>query len=340
MSGSSAAVVDAYLGASTYSAWQQLSMQTIGELGRFRRLQGTLDKIDTEITWQFAEDFAVLEKLASDYRRGMELVERGQPVLKDELDSVIEMYALAHEIAECDNDLLEQIAASEFIRAFAKFPFALIENREKELDRSRQKFKRELAKARSVVKQVKLQIAFSVVGLVETSLPGVGLAVKLYNAFIQNAVDDVLGAKKSWLMDKVDKVADVAGPAANVVEEFESLGKRVTNIAKVAGKAIDIVGLIADFDELRVAYRDADKWAAAAIEVEKDFDRLVRLVLKHLPELRRLSVLLQQLKQRTWEFRRTAASLRERLRTLRIASRYPTDRPKAWSLAPQGVAVP
>jgi hypothetical protein len=325
------AVVDGYLGPGHYHTWQDLESQTRTEVKRYETAVRRLGSQAQELTGRIYWDLRLLEKVAGDYREGLERIAAGKRVSKDQLDAVYEIYSLAVGVVELENDLLEIVWVSGFLTALVAFPFVVFEEQAKRLKKAIEVLQGLLKEARGVVKEAWAQ------GVLDTALLGItvlmpqlGIVAKLSMAVGSWVADEMLGTEKSPHVAKADNAGDVAAPALDIVESVDKFSDRTRRIAGKAGKVIEVAGLFFDADEINEAYKHAGEIESKMKQAERAYDDLRATIRKNRTQLTKLRVTFARAKKAADDARENAGNIRGERDKSVLKSGYPTKAPILW----------
>jgi hypothetical protein len=332
-------IVDSYLTKGAYDYWQKLSAEALRQRARFDSLRKRFRDLDRDVTIHIDEDFMWLEKLSSDYNAGMRLVESGHAVSKAELDSVFEMYSIAADLAQQDNDSIYQIVVSDVVDALARFPFKLLAHREKEFAEIIERLSRDLAIARSFVRETRVQLLVDVAITALSFVPSATLIIKLEMTLLSYVTDELLGVEKGKAAEITGKANKVAGVAAKTVGSIKDLGDSIKGTAKAAGHVTNAVQVVLSAHEMQVARSIRDRLQEELKAAQRAFDALYRLAEKHAAELVKLKALIVQVAQRVRHRIEDAEATRDELHSLLRDNRYSNHVAKQWTvLQPAAVA--
>lgn len=327
------AVIDAYLGANQYVDWQELESQKRAQDERYARSERLMGSYIKEVGDRIWEDQIVLDKIAQEYREGMTLVAAGKKISATQESYLFELYTLAIEVVDCENEILEILIACNIHYWMTIIPFPIIEAKAQKLAKRVKELTKMLEAAEKDQTEATAQLVINAAITAGTlAMPHLGLLTKVGITVGQYVLDELIGGEKSSaVVSAASAPASGIGLTLDAIEKVTVIeGTAAQTLSKGLGGAVQVGGLFFDVDEVITAGRNAGVIRAKMLETKLAYESLKKDLLKQLQNVAMLKLALVIAELRMRDARKNAAIARAALEAAMTANKYPKYSPLRW----------
>jgi hypothetical protein len=308
--------VDSFLGIGWYDEWNRMDKQTEGEATRYNASRRILNlSLDSPLLDRIYNDLVLLDKIASDYARSMNLVVQGQRPSKDRLMNVHDLYTLALGVVETENTILEGLFATGFATAWAVFPFAVLQTKSKILLKVLGELRKELKEAEHEVANARNKRAVHLaVAFFEGMFPQISLTARVVIFLGDVVVDHALGPETPT---KTQKYVGIAAPGikqfSEAVHNIKGYSKQAHSIAAKTGKIASSTTFFFDTKEIWEGSDRVEKLEKLIKSVKSAYDEVVQVIEENNRGLKLFLALYEKWMVRINDYRVMAVSTRKAL---------------------------
>ena len=280
--------IDSYLGPESYADWKDMEGQARGEQNRYDNIRRLLNLPWISPLYDRSEtDLNILNSIAGDYGRGMNLVASGRKVSKAKIEQVQELYTDALIVVDGETDILEALWASGFAAVWVLFPFVLLQARSQEMLDALPALREELARAeREVLKTQAKTTIHLFLTFFELLNPELALTRRAAIYLGEVAVNKVLGPDDPTTFQKYEGITTHGVEQfSHAVHHIEEYGEKARSVANWTGKAATAAKFYFDVDELLEGYERLDKLKELIEKVKHAYDRLIKVIEDNKPKL-------------------------------------------------------
>jgi hypothetical protein len=326
-------LVDAYLGQGWYAEWLKMDEQTALEKVRFELGKARLNiPVISPIYDRIQADIKILERVSSDYERGIDFIVQGRRVAKDKVRLVHDLYTLALGVVESENGVLDAMFVTGFAAAWVLFPFLALESRSKQFLKMMKELTKVLHEAEEEARDAKIKTAIhGAIVVFECLFPELGLTARAAIFLGETAVNKVWGPSKPSRAQRAEAIATPGVKQfSEAVHHIHEYGETARAAAKKAGHVATAATFYFDYKELGETSEAVEKIERVLKQAKSAYDTLRKLIDESQPQLRLFQVAYKRWLSAIEDVRLTAANVRDARRTDMAKAGYDPKSAYAW----------
>jgi len=281
--------VDSYLGDGTYDEWMDMDKQTQNERARYDRSLKLLRGTFSSLTRDYKIDLDLLDRIAADYRQGINILVSGRQVSKAKLDSVRGFYVTALATVEHENDLLEALVMIGLVIAMVLGPLKLLQARSVVLSEALKELEELLKEAEEESRNVKIKTGLHVViNVLEAIQPEMSLLTRATIYFGDVVADKVLGPKDPTTLQKVQGYGVPAVKQfSEAVHGVEDLEEKFRHAAHQSARGATAATFYIDYNEIMESSERVEKLKELIEKTRRAYDSVIDAIQNSKPALQK-----------------------------------------------------
>jgi hypothetical protein len=331
------ATIDKYLGPGSYQEWITRTREANEALAEWDRYKNMVPvRAQAYITGLGSQDADTLLKAGHDYSWGIQQIEGGKKINRDQLQDIQAIRDMAEEALRIETGILKGAMIVAALNLYLTGMFRNAQQMAAEALPKIQKLESALKKAKQNATEARIQQVINIGITIVTTvfLPELTVIKRVGVAVGTWALDKALGTDKTTpLRDTVSDGADYGEILAAGIEDWKWLTPAEKGAVKSASKGLGVVGLYFDQDEVNNALKQVDIVRAILNEAVASLKRVKVLIERLRPGMATWRAQLLASAKAVKEAKADAEAIRDNYRQLSTTAKWYYSSPVVWRAA-------